>query len=286
MPTSPGMKLLQPEEFIRDRLVRRVRRVFHDEAAGETPTVRSHNAHFPPDSVIWRVHGDVTSMMVGGIAALLLEMLHPLALAGVLRHSTFRQDMLGRLRRTARFIAVTTYGEKSAADDAMARVRAIHQRVSGTLSDGRTYSASDPHLIAWIHVAGALCFLAAYVRYVEPDMSVADADQYFAEAALTANGLGAIEVPHTLAEAHALLGSYRPELEVTKETHEVSALILSGNRDPARALLGTAAIDLLPQWACSMLRLNARAQFGHPARLVTGVMARSLRWAFAKPVAS
>lgn len=286
MPTSPGMKLLQPDAFIRDRLAKRVRRVFNDEAAGETPTVRSQNAHFAPNSVIWRVHGDVTSMMAGGIAALLLEMLHPLALAGVLGHSTFRQDMLGRLRRTARFIAVTTYGERSAADDAMARVRAIHLRVNGTLPDGRGYSASDPHLIAWIHVAGALCFLAAYVRYVEPDMSVADADQYFAEAALTAHGLGAIAVPRTLAEAHALLESYRPELEATRETHEISALILNDSRDPARALLGTAAIDLLPQWACSMLRLNARAQLGRPARLVTGVMARSLRWAFAKPIRS
>jgi len=280
------MKLLQPDEFIRDRLVKRVRRVFNDEAAGETPTVRSQNAHFAPDSVIWRVHGDVTSMMVGGIAALLLEMLHPLALAGVLGHSTFRQDMLGRLRRTARFIAITTYGERSAADDAMARVRGIHQRVNGTLPDGRSYSASDPHLIAWIHVAGALCFLAAYVRYVEPDMSMADADRYFAETALTAQGLGAIVVPKTLADAHKLLESYRPELEATRETHEISALILDDSLDPARALLGTAAIDLLPPWACAMLRLNARARLGRPARLVTGVIARSLRWAFAKPVAS
>ena len=280
------MRLLQPEDFVRDRLVKRVRRVFNDEAAGEAPLVRSQNAHFAPDSVIWRVHGDVTAMMAGGIAALLLEMLHPLALAGVLGHSAFRQDMLGRLRRTARFIAVTTYGDRAAADDAMARVRTIHERVNGTLPDGRTYAASDPHLIAWIHVAGAMCFLAAYVRYVEPDMSVADADRYFAEASLTAHGLGAIAVPRTLAEAHALLASYRPELEVTRETQEVAALILGDGLDPTRALLGTAAVDLLPAWACAMLRLNGRARLGRPARLVTGVMARSLRWAFAKPVAS
>lgn len=276
---------MQPEDFVRDRLVKRVRRVFNDEAAGEAPLVRSQNAHFAPDSVIWRVHGDVTAMMAGGIAALLLEMLHPLALAGVLGHSAFRQDMLGRLRRTARFIAVTTYGDRAAADDAMARVRTIHERVNGTLPDGRTYAASDPHLIAWIHVAGAMCFLAAYVRYVEPDMSVADADRYFAEASLTAHGLGAIAVPKTLAQAHALLASYRPELEVTRETREIAALILGDGLDPTRALLGTAAVDLLPAWACAMLRLNGRARLGRPARLATGVMARSLRWAFAKPVA-
>lgn len=277
---------MSPQDFVRDRLVKRVRRVFNDESAGEAPVTRSDNAHFAADSVIWRVHGDVTSMMAGGIAALLLEMLHPLALAGVLGHSTFRQDMLGRLRRTARFIAVTTYGERAAADAAIARVRAIHERVTGTLPDGRSYAASDPHLLTWIHVAGALCFLAAYVRYVEPDMTVADADSYFAEAALTARGLGATTVPVTLAAARALLASYRPELAAARETHEVAALILGDGLDPSRALLGTAAADLLPPWAAAMLRLNGRARLGRPARLATGVMAHSLRWAFAKPGAS
>ncbi len=277
------MGVFTPQDFVRDRLVKQVRRVFNDSASGETPIVRSDNAHHAPDSVIWRVHGDVTSMMAGGIAALLLEMLHPLALAGVLGHSSFRDDMLGRLRRTARFLAVTTYGDRDAADAAIARVRAIHERVSGTLPDGRSYSAADPHLLAWIHVAGALCFLAAYVRYVEPDMSMADADRYFAETALTARKLGAVKVPTTLADARALLESYRPELEVTRDTREVAALILSDGLDPTRALLGTAAIDLLPDWARTMLRLQGRARLGRPARLATTVMARSLRWAFAKP---
>lgn len=280
------MRAFHPEDFVRGKLVGRVRRVFNDQAAGEAPVVRSANAHFPADSVIWRVHGDVTSMMAGGVAALLLEMLHPLALAGVLGHSTFRDDMLGRLRRTARFIAVTTYGDRADADAAIARVRAIHERVNGTLPDGRRYAASDPHLLAWIHVAGALSFLAAYIRYVEPDMSRADADRYFAEAALTARGLGAVRVPATLAEARDLLDSYRPELVATRDTHEVAALILDDGRDPTRALLGTAAIDLLPDWACGMLRLQGRARLGRPARLATTVMARSLRWAFAKPATS
>ena len=277
------MSAFTPQDFVRDRLVKRVRRVFNDSSSGEAPVVRSDNANFAPDSVIGRVHGDVTSMMAGGIAALLLEMLHPLALAGVLGHSSFRDDMLGRLRRTARFLAITTYGDREAADAAIARVRSIHESVNGTLPDGRSYSAADPHLLAWIHVAGAMCFLAAYVRYVEPDMGTADADRYFAEAALTARKLGATKVPVTLAQAHDLLESYRPELEVTRDTREVAALILSDGLDPTRALLGTAAIDLLPQWARAMLRLQGRARLARPARLATAVMARSLRWAFAKP---
>ncbi len=99
-----------------------MRATFNDRSKGERPIRRSNDALFPPNSVIWRVHGDVTSMMAGGIAALLLQMLHPQALGGVWDHSDVHEDMLGRLRRTARFIAVTTYGERDAAEAAIARV--------------------------------------------------------------------------------------------------------------------------------------------------------------------
>ena len=92
-------------------------------------------------------------MMVGGMSALLLQMLHPAALAGVLGHSNFRQDMLGRLRRTARFIAITTFGDRETAEAAIQRVRSIHDQVRGTTAEGIPYAASDPHLLAWIHVA-------------------------------------------------------------------------------------------------------------------------------------
>ena len=97
--------LLRPDTLIRNALAGRVSSVFNDQDRGEKPVSRSDNAMFPAGSVIWRVHGDVTSMMVGGVTALLLQMLHPAALAGIWDHSTFRDDMLGRLRRTARFIA-------------------------------------------------------------------------------------------------------------------------------------------------------------------------------------
>lgn len=111
-------------------LVGRVRAVFNDQGRRDTPVVRSDNALFQTDSVIWRVHGDVTTMMVGGVSALLLQMLHPAALAGIWEHSTFRDDMLGRLRRTARFIAVTTYGDRADALAAVEQVKAIHRRVA------------------------------------------------------------------------------------------------------------------------------------------------------------
>ena len=119
---------LNPAEAVRRRIVREVQRIFR--SSPEQPRiVRSPDALIAADSVAWRVHGDITTMMAGGIAALLLQMLHPAALAGVWDHSDFEADMLGRLRRTARFIAVTTYGHRDKAEAAIGRVKAIHEQV-------------------------------------------------------------------------------------------------------------------------------------------------------------
>ena len=163
--------------------------------------VRREDGMFGSRSVAWRVHGDVTSMMVGGISGLLLQMLHPAVLAGVWDHSNFRSDMHGRLRRTVRFIALTTYGERNQAVAAIARVKEIHGRVSGVLPDGTPYYANDPAALAWVHVTEATSFLAAWVRYAEPGMSIADRNQYFTEMAQVARALGASPVPGSQAEA-------------------------------------------------------------------------------------
>ena len=110
-------------------------------------------------------------MMIGGVAALLLQMLHPAVLAGVWDHSRFRDDMLGRLRRTARFIAVTTYGDRAAANQAIAQVREVHDHIHGRLPDGTAYRANDPELLAWVHVTEATSFLAGWMRYGDPAMT-------------------------------------------------------------------------------------------------------------------
>jgi uncharacterized protein (DUF2236 family) len=270
---------------IRAALVARVRSVFNDRSRGERPVPASDDALFRRGSVVWRVHGDVTTMMVGGVAALLLQMLHPAALAGVLQFSNFRGDMLGRLRRTARFIAVTTYGERSAAEAAIARVRAIHDRVSGELPDGRRFRASDPHLLAWVHVAEAISFLDGWIRFAEPGMSRADQDLYFAEFAEIARRLGADPVPQSRAEAEALIAALRPELEVSAGTREVAGLLLSQRRGgraaaPIEAALAQSAIDLLPPWASDMLALE-RSRLSRPlVHATTYGAAATLRWAF------
>ena len=223
--TEPLDALARP---LKQAIIGQVRALFNDGARGERPPVqRRPDGLFGPGSVAWRVHGDVTSMMVGGIAGLMLQMLHPAVLAGVWDHSKFRTDMHGRLRRTARFIALTTYGGRDEALSAIARVRAIHAHVGGTLPDGRPYQANDPALLAWVNVTEATSFLAGYMRYGEPRMSLADQDRYFAEMAVVAAALGADPVPSSAAQARALIAATRPALLVDARTREIARLVLN-----------------------------------------------------------
>src|SRR3954470_10575940 len=218
---------------VRKALVRQVRATFNDSSKGEQPVQRSNDALFPRGSVIWRVHGDVTSMMAGGIAALLLQMLHPHALGGVWDHSDVHEDMLGRLRRTARFIAVTTFGHRDAALEAIGKVKRIHEQVSGTLPDGTAYRATDPRLLAWVHVAGAVNFLGGWRRYAEPRMSRADQDTYFAESGEIARMLDADPVPQSRAEAERLIADFRAELRADDRSRAFRDLVL---KTPARSI--------------------------------------------------
>jgi uncharacterized protein (DUF2236 family) len=272
---------------VRRALVRQVRATFNDQAKGERPIRRSNQALFSRDSVIWRVHGDVTSMMAGGVAALLLQMLHPQALAGVWDHSNVHEDMLGRLRRTARFIAVTTYGERDAAEAAIAKVRRIHEQVGGTLADGTRYRADDAHLLAWVHVAGAMMFLEGWRRYGDPRMSRADEDRYFAEAAVIARMLGADPVPETRIAAERLVRDFRHELRASERSGEFRDLLIRakpgslGGAAVQKLLMG-AAIDLLPGWARAVHGLSVLPFAAPPIRAATFGLASTLRWAFAR----
>ena len=145
---SPDSRKLQvgflPTRLLKSAIGAQVVGLFKDQSRREKPVTRRADGLFGPHSVAWRVHGDVTSMLVGGIAALLLQMLHPAVLAGVWDHSNFQTDLHGRLRRTARFIALTTYGGRAEAETAIARVRRIHESVQGLLANGTAYSANDP----------------------------------------------------------------------------------------------------------------------------------------------
>ncbi|WP_174292852.1 oxygenase MpaB family protein [Sphingomonas bacterium] len=269
-------------------IVRQVQAVFNDRTRGERPVERSDDALFAPDSVIWRVHGDVTSMMIGGVAALLLQMLHPAVLAGVWDHSNFRTDMMGRLRRTARFIAVTTYGDRGDALTSIAKVRHVHGHIGGTLADGSAYAADDPALLSWVHVCEAWCFLAAWQRYGNRRLSAADEDRYFADFASIGVALGVDPVPRDKAEAVGVIEAMRPLLAVDDRTREVARLVL-GHKPanpltmPVQQVTMQAAVDLLPDWARRMHGLPASPLLMRPLVDTAAVgLATTLRWAFAR----
>lgn len=279
------LKLRTLSNGIKQSIRHQVVGMFNDPGKGETLVSRSADALFDPDSVAWRVHGDVASMMVGGISSLLMQMLHPSVLAGVWDHSNFRSDMHGRLRRTARFIAVTTYADRELAQATIARVRRVHDQVSGTLPDGTAYHANDPALLAWVHVTEVTSFLGAWTRYGEPAMSAADQDRYFAEMALIGRAMGADPVPTSRSRALALIEEMRPQLRVDDRTRTVARLIMNGSTtslaaEVPRRLAVQAAVDMLPQWVRMMHGVSLSPLERPIVRAGTLGIAQTLRWAF------
>ena len=243
---------------------------------------------FGPDSAAWTVHADL-AMLIGGIRALLLQTLHPLAMAGVAEHSDYRHDALGRLQRTGAFLARTVYGSTAEAHAAVAQVTRIHERVQGTAPDGRAYSARDPHLLAWVHVTEVQSFLVANQRYGRTRLSDRDADRYVAEIAQVGLLLGMTSAPMSVAELDATLESYRPELSVGRHARETRRFLM---RPPLPltalgpyGLLFGAAVGLLPRWARRMLWLPVAPGAGPlVVRPAASVLLRTLGWALGDPV--
>ena len=239
---------------------------------------------FGPDSISWKVHGDFSAMLIGGISALLLQMLHPAALGGVWDHSNFRADMLGRLRRTGQFISATTYGSRADAEKLIERVRRIHDGVHGSLPDGTPYSANDPDLLTWVHVAEVSSFLASHLRYLNPGLPGDEQDRYYDEIALIAERLGARNVPRSRAEVAAYLQGMRPQLRYNERTREVVNVLFSAPAPsflakPFGLLMMRAGIDLLPDWAMDQLGLGLGSL---QRQLIRSSVKRSvplLRWA-------
>lgn len=177
-------------------------------------TVGEGPGWFEPDGVVWAVHGDVATL-VGGVTALLGQAAHPLALAGVERHSSYRDDPWKRLAGTARWLVVSTFGSAELAAAEAARVRGLHARVAGVLEDGRPYAASDPALLRWVHLAFTDAFLHAHLHLgadLRPRFGRCWPDRYVADWARSAAELGATDLPATAAELELAITALRGEL--------------------------------------------------------------------------
>jgi len=232
----------------------------------------------------WRVHAHVTGMLTGGFAALMLQSLHPLAMAAVDQHSDFRTDPVGRLNRTVRFVNATTFGSTASARAALDTVRRVHTFVHGTAPDGRPYRADDPALLTWVHTAEVRCFLAGYQVFGPEPLGPADCDRYYDQAAVVAEELGAKDVPRSAREVARYLSAIRPELSATPAAIEALRFLRGFGRTPveraAVRVLMNASLGLLPGWARAELGvrrpLPVRRGLDRPAARALG---GTLQWA-------
>lgn len=248
-----------------DAIRRTFRVILSGDPDGEPPWVKAIGADgdagwFGPGSATWEVNGSLATL-VGGPRALLLQACHPLVLAGVDQHSTYRTDPLGRLQRTNLYVTTSTFGSSTQAEQTAAMVRSVHQRVAGTAPDGRPYSAQDPRLLLWVHIGLTDSMLVAYQRFGRGQV---DADQYVAEMAQLASALGVEKPPTTVAELAEAFDSFSGEVAGGPDAHAVARFL----RFPGRALpvgawapyevLVRAATDLLPGWAHDALGTKQR----------------------------
>ncbi|MEU6810027.1 oxygenase MpaB family protein [Streptomyces sp. NPDC046831] len=243
---------------------------------------------FGPDRPVRRVHGDA-SMFIGGLSALLLQSLHPLAMAAVDAHSGFRGDPWGRLQRTSTFLAVTTYGPADSARETCTRVRAIHEAVRGTTPDGLAYHASDPYLLGWVHVAEVDSFLRAHQRYGARPLDDDGCDGYVADMARIAAELGVPDPPVTRAELAERLAAYRGELRGTGPARSTARFLLLDPPVPLLArlpygVIAANAVSLLPVWASRELWLpRLPPAEGLCVRPLGRAVTSGIRWALPAP---
>ena len=241
---------------------------------------------FTDDAPIRRVHADA-SMFIGGLRALLLQSLHPLAMAGVAEHSDYRRDPWGRLQRTADFLTATTFGPASQAQRAVDVVKRVHRRVVGTTRDGRAYSANDPHLLEWVHIAELDSFLAAHDRYGVARLVGAERNRYVAEAGVVAAALGVLDPPATEAQLRERIAEFRPELRGTREARTAARYLLLQPPLPLAArvpygMIAGAAVALMPAWTRLPLGLPWLPVSETVALRPAGdAVTRTLRWATA-----
>ncbi len=213
---------------------------------------------FGPGSVTWRVVED-PSMALAGLRALLLQSVHPLALAGVTQHSDFRGDPWGRLLRTAEYVGVTTFGTTAEAERAGARVRGLHRRVVGVAETGQPYRASDPELLRWVHCCEVESFLTTAVRS-GLRLSRAEQDAFYAEQTRGAVlvGLDPTDVPDCVGAMADYFAAQRPHLGVSAEARRAALFVLwppmpallqlGTPARPAWTVLAAGAAAMLPRW--------------------------------------
>jgi uncharacterized protein (DUF2236 family) len=267
-------------ERIRRRASTSLRRTIGLAPSRLQPCLDPAQSYFAVDGVSRVVHGDLSSMLVGGLGSLFFQMLHPHSMAGVAQHSRYKSDPRGRLLQTANFIGRTTYGTTATAHADIKRVLTVHEAVRGVADDGETYFANDPHLLAWVHACEVSMFLRGYQNFGASRLTNADADAYVKEMSNLARDLGAENPPTSVRELDDRLESYRPELRLSIDAAAARDFVTHGYMDTAaqRAVyrvLVDSALDLLTPWAREMLQIPSTPV---RSRLFTRPATRAVCW--------
>jgi len=240
-------------------------------------------SYMSPASPARLVHGDLASMLVGGLGSLSFQMLHPYSMTGVAQHSRYQSDPLGRMLQTANFIGFTTYGPKELAYSTIERVLAVHEAVRGVADDGVSYYANDPHLLLWVHCAEMSMFLEGYKRFGRQKLTDEVIDEYVSDMAQLARDMRCENPPTTYRELTEVLESFRPELRLIPEglvardfvAHQI---ITSPLKKPFFWFFVQSSYALMEPWARDLLGVPRRDRLNrYFITPVTRVLCRLMR---------
>ena len=245
-----------------------------------------------PGSISWEVNGDVGSIAVAGLAAIVVEVLHPSVMAGVETQSTYRTQPLRRARNTMGYVVRTTFGSTPAATAVIDRVKKVHGRVGGVRADGVAYQALDPELIAWVHTAIPWAIMTAFSRYNRP-LSIEEQDRYLREQAVIGRLGGAEWVPESVAELTAYAERMRPLLAFNEQTSSFVDFLCGDTGEPSTAASARgqrerrfslkASMMLMPAWARRLTGLDLPPMARPLGDAHNVLVARTLRWAYGTP---
>jgi uncharacterized protein (DUF2236 family) len=210
-----------------------------------------------PGSLSWEINGDLASVSAAGMAAIIMEVLHPSVMAGVYTQSSYSTNPLRRARNTLGYVLRTTFGNTEAATDVILRVKKVHSRINGTRPDGVAYQALDPELIAWVHTCIPWAIMEAFHRYARP-LTTAERDQYLREQAPIGRMGGAEWVPESVAELHDYVERMRPLMAMNEQTRDFINFLAGDTQGEFRAPLRkqverrlglSGSMALMPAWA-------------------------------------
>jgi uncharacterized protein (DUF2236 family) len=229
-------------------------------------------ALLPPDSLSWRICKNPIALLIGGVAAVILELAEPAVRTAIWEHSSFRNDPMRRLQRTGLAAMVTVYGARSIAEPMIARVVQMHSKVAGETPCGTPYSANDARLLSWVQATAAFGFAEAYSRYVRP-LNREEFDVLYSEGGSASKLYGAIEAPTSNAELQTLFGSMQGRLKPSPIIFEFLHIMRTTPGFPIplcwmQGMLVRAAVEIIPDWIRECLGLTRHYGLGAAERWI------------------